>query len=158
MLSILIEWKRSEGACDCHRRNHHTTMKNQNTNTRNKMYHSHRQPCRCAMLFIRRNVPARMPEVSANASFIWLSCTVESRTSFPMPIVISLSNLTLAARPSNASSFWPSKSSTYRWPEGSKFELLLLYGDERPEAGGVTPRRAERSRSAVFGDLNRWDM
>lgn len=71
------------------------------------MYHSQRHPCRAAMLFIRRNVPLRIPDVSAKASFcpqhyqptcssrpqaiartIWLSCTVDSRTSFPIPIVI----------------------------------------------------------------------
>jgi hypothetical protein len=33
------------------------------------MYHSQRQPCRAAMLFIRRKVPDKMPDVSANASF-----------------------------------------------------------------------------------------
>lgn len=52
-----------------HRRNHHTIMKNQNTTTRKTMYHNHRQPCFEAMLFIRRKVPARIPCVSAKASF-----------------------------------------------------------------------------------------
>lgn len=33
------------------------------------MYQSQRQPWRAAMLFMRRNVPERMPDVSANASF-----------------------------------------------------------------------------------------
>ena len=52
-----------------HRRNHHTTKKNQNTMTTKTMYHSQRQPCRAAMLFIRRKVPESIPPVSANASF-----------------------------------------------------------------------------------------
>lgn len=52
-----------------YRRNHHTIMKNQNTMTRKTMYHSQRQPWRSAMLFMRRKVPERMPEVSAKASF-----------------------------------------------------------------------------------------
>lgn len=75
------------------------------------MYHSQRHPCRSAMLFILRNVPARIPPVSVNASFIWLSWIVDSRTSLPMPIVMSLRSLTLADKPSSASSFWFSKSS-----------------------------------------------
>jgi hypothetical protein len=33
------------------------------------MYHNHRHPWRSAILFMRLNVPARMPDVSANASF-----------------------------------------------------------------------------------------
>lgn len=53
----------------CHRRNHQTTMKNQKTTMRKTMYHSQRQPCRTAMLFMRRKVPARMPDVSEKASF-----------------------------------------------------------------------------------------
>ena len=53
----------------CYRRNHQTTMKNQKTRMRNMIYHSHRQPCRSAMVFILRKVPASMPPVSANASF-----------------------------------------------------------------------------------------
>jgi len=57
------------GMGECHRRKNHTMMKNQNTMTTKTMYHSHRQPCRVAMLFIRRNVPDRIPDVSANASF-----------------------------------------------------------------------------------------
>jgi hypothetical protein len=44
-------------------------MKNQKTKIRKMMYHNQRQPWRSAMLFIRRNVPERMPDVSANASF-----------------------------------------------------------------------------------------
>lgn len=52
-----------------HRRNHHTTIKNQKTTARKTMYHSQRQPCRSAMLFILRNVPLRIPDVSENASF-----------------------------------------------------------------------------------------
>lgn len=53
----------------CYRRNHHTTIKNQNTTTKKIMYHSHLQPCFEAMLFILRKVPERKPEVSAKASF-----------------------------------------------------------------------------------------
>ena len=52
-------------------RNHHTTMKNQKTKTRKRIYHSHRQPCRSAMLFSLRKVPLRIPEVSEKASF-WM--------------------------------------------------------------------------------------
>ena len=44
-------------------------MKNQKTMMRKTMYHSQRQPWRSAMLFMRRKVPERMPEVSAKASF-----------------------------------------------------------------------------------------
>lgn len=39
------------------------------TRTRKTMYQSQRQPWRSAIVFIRRNVPPRMPDVSANASF-----------------------------------------------------------------------------------------
>lgn len=59
----------SKTRTSCHRRNHHTTMKNQKTRMRNMMYQSQRQPCRSAILFIRLNVPESMPEVSAKASF-----------------------------------------------------------------------------------------
>lgn len=52
-----------------YRRNHQTMMKNQKTTTRKTMYHSQRQPCREDMLFMRRNVPARMLDVSVKASF-----------------------------------------------------------------------------------------
>lgn len=52
-----------------HLRNHHTTIKNQKTMIRKTMYHRNRQPCRSAMLFIRLNVPDKIPPVSANASF-----------------------------------------------------------------------------------------
>lgn len=65
-----------------HRRNHQTMMKNQKTMMRNRMYHNQRQPCRAAMLFIRRNVPLRMPEVSAKASFCMDGCMVQPRRSF----------------------------------------------------------------------------
>ena len=44
-------------------------MKNQKTIMRKTIYHSQRHPCRAAMLFMRRNVPASMPDVSENASF-----------------------------------------------------------------------------------------
>lgn len=165
-----------------YRRNHHTMRKNQNTITRKTMYHSQRQPCRAAMLFIRRNVPDRMPDVSANASFccqqvrfmshtigmmrtIWLSCTVESRTSLPIAVVIcgnadfsqrtgermqrnsltSFNNLTFALKPSSCSSFWPSKSSAKRWP--FSWYRFSSNGEDRPEDGGVTPSRPERSRN-----------
>ena len=52
-----------------YRRNHHTMMKNQKTTMRKTMYHNQRHPCLAAMLFMRRKVPARMPPVSAKASF-----------------------------------------------------------------------------------------
>jgi hypothetical protein len=52
-----------------YRRNHHTTIKNQKTTIRKMMYHNQRHPWRPAMLFIRRNVPDKMPDVSAKASF-----------------------------------------------------------------------------------------
>ena len=52
-----------------YRRNHHTTTKNQKTRMIKMMYPNHRHPWREAILFMRRNVPARMPDVSANASF-----------------------------------------------------------------------------------------
>lgn len=52
-----------------HRRNHHTMMKNQKTMMRKTIYQSQRHPCRAAMLFMRRNVPASIPDVSENASF-----------------------------------------------------------------------------------------
>jgi hypothetical protein len=52
-----------------HLRNHHRTMIIQKTMTKKMMYQSQRQPCRVAMLFILRNVPARMPPVSVKASF-----------------------------------------------------------------------------------------
>jgi hypothetical protein len=83
-----------------HRRHHHTTKKNQKTRMMKTIYQSQRQPCRSAIRFMRRNVPARMPDVSEKASFcigvnncsactralrtISLSCLVESRTSLPM--------------------------------------------------------------------------
>jgi len=139
-----------------HRRNHQTTMKNQKTMTMKTMYHSQRHPCRCAMLFILRNVPERIPDVSAKASFIWLSCTVDSRTSFPIPIVMSFNNLTLALRPSSASSFWPSRSSAKRCPLTCGW-CSWPKGEERPDAGGVTPRSVDRSRSEP-GCLMRWAM
>jgi len=137
-------------SCQRHLRNHHTTRKNQKTMTKNTMYHSQRQPCRVAMLFILRNVPERIPPVSAKASFIWLSCIVDSRTSFPMPIVISFSNFTLALNPSRASSFWPSKSSAYR----CAFNCCALEGNNGPED---EPRSAERSRSEGAARV-RWDI
>lgn len=59
----------SENAGECHLRNHHTMMKNQKTTIRKTMYHSQRHPCLAAILFMRRKVPARIPEVSENASF-----------------------------------------------------------------------------------------
>jgi len=63
------------------------------------MYHSHRQPCRAAMLFILLNVPDRMDPVSENASFISLSCFVDSRTSCPMPkVMYILQQLDLGAQ------------------------------------------------------------
>jgi len=52
-----------------YRRNHHTTTKNQKTRMRKTMYHNQRHPWRSAILLMRRNVPARMPDVSENASF-----------------------------------------------------------------------------------------
>ena len=52
-----------------HLRNHHTMMKNQKTMRRKIMYHSQRHPCRAAILFMRRKVPARIPDVSEKASF-----------------------------------------------------------------------------------------
>lgn len=61
--------KWTEYAYAGYRRNHHTTMKNQNTTVRNTIYHSQRQPCFDDMLFMRRNVPDSMPDVSENASF-----------------------------------------------------------------------------------------
>ena len=66
-------------------------------------------------------------------------CAVDSLTSF--------SSLTFALRPSSASSFCPSRSSAYRWPCGAALYTLPPKGDERPEAGGVAPSSAERSRS-----------
>ncbi len=54
---------------ECHLRNHHTTMKNQKTTRRKIMYLNQRHPCLEAILFMRRNVPLRMPEVSEKASF-----------------------------------------------------------------------------------------
>lgn len=66
------EWmRRIQNIRVYYRRNHHTMMKNQNTTTKNTMYQSHRHPCLDAMLFIRRNVPERKPDVSANASFYY---------------------------------------------------------------------------------------
>ena len=44
-------------------------MKNQNTTMRKTMYHNQRHPCLAAMLFMRRKVPERMPDVSEKASF-----------------------------------------------------------------------------------------
>lgn len=44
-------------------------MKNQKTVMRKTIYHNQRHPCRVAMLFMRRNVPASIPDVSENASF-----------------------------------------------------------------------------------------
>lgn len=44
-------------------------IKNQKTKMIKMMYHSQRHPWRSAMLFIRLNVPASMPDVSENASF-----------------------------------------------------------------------------------------
>ena len=44
-------------------------IKNQKTNMRKMIYHNQRHPWRSDMLFMRRNVPASMPDVSANASF-----------------------------------------------------------------------------------------
>ena len=90
-------------------RKSHTKKKIQPTSTRKSMYNTQRPPCRAAMLFIRRNVPANIPPVSANASFcprtavsvpthekrnkkigptIWDSWTADSFTSFPIPIDI----------------------------------------------------------------------
>ena len=56
----------------------------------------------------------------------------------------SFNSLTFELRPSNCSSFCPSKSSANRVPPGCC--LYSSKGDERPEDGGVTPRRLERSR------------
>jgi len=72
VVNMQNKYEETEGEAEqeFHRRNHHTTMKNQNTTTRKTIYHSQRQPCREAMLFIRRNVPDKIPDVSANASFI----------------------------------------------------------------------------------------
>lgn len=87
---------------------------------------------------------------------------MDSRTSLPIPRVIygrrfvsfkrkvmvielaSFNSLTLACSPSNASSFWPSRSSEKRWPFGWPYGSLK--GEERPEAGGVIPSREDRSR------------
>ena len=63
--------------------------------------------------------------------------TDESRLTF-------FNNFTFALKPSSISSFCPSRSSANLCPFGCM--CGSLNGDERPEAGGVTPRRAERSR------------
>ena len=63
--------------------------------------------------------------------------TDESRLTF-------FNNFTFALKPSSISSFCPSRSSANLCPFGCMYGSLN--GDERPEAGGVTPRRAERSR------------
>lgn len=68
-LEVPVNVHRGVRSSCLHRRNHHTMIKNQKTKTRKMMYHNHRQPCRSAMLFIRRKAPARIPDVSANASF-----------------------------------------------------------------------------------------
>lgn len=90
-------------------RKSHTKKKIHPTSTRKSIYNIQRPPCRAAMWFIRRNVPANIPPVSANASFcprtavsvpthekrnkkigptIWDSWTADSFTSFPIPIDI----------------------------------------------------------------------
>lgn len=69
------------------------------------MYQSHLQPCRAAIVFILRKVPARIPDVSEKASFYVIcyiltgctisttrrticdNCTVDSLISFPIPVV-----------------------------------------------------------------------
>ena len=61
----------------------------------------------------------------------------------------SFSSLTLACSPSNASSFWPSRSSAKRWPFGWPYGSLK--GEERPEAGGVIPSSEDRSRREALG-------
>jgi hypothetical protein len=56
----------------------------------------------------------------------------------------SFNSFTFALSPSIISSFCPSRSSANLCPFGRTYGSLS--GDERPEAGGVTPRRLERSR------------
>ena len=53
----------------CFRKKHKGELIRGPTNTRKIIYQSQRQPCRSAILFIRRKVPERIPDVSANASF-----------------------------------------------------------------------------------------
>ena len=104
-----------------------------------------------------------------NERTIWLSCIVDSLTSFPIPIVIFFlfeinvkcegmmmtkqsrltffKSFTFALSPSSISSFCPSRSSANLCP------FACIYGswngDERPDAGGVTPRRLDRSRKEL---------
>ena len=112
-------------------------------------------------------------EIWSGAHTIWLSCCVESITSFPMPMVIcsktkliihttqfrrgrkhwcfshkdsltSFRILTFAVSPSSCSSFWLSRSSAKRWP----FTWWSSNGDDRPDV--------DRSRRECGGFILGW--